>query len=66
MKILEGLGVTAIIFYLALILAMFAGWVSNICWLFSHLSAITPQWAVSLVGIFLFPLGAFHGIFTWF
>lgn len=51
-------------------LIIIAGWITNMVWLVqtsqTPVSEFTYQSLVALIGIFLIPVGAAHGIIVWF
>lgn len=57
-----GAAITSVLFGITLL----AGYISNIVWLFRHADSITMEGIIALVGVVMAPLGAFHGIYTWF
>lgn len=42
-----------------------AGWVTNVIWLFSNFE-VAARPIMALVGVFVAPVGAIHGIYCWF
>lgn len=52
------------ILIILLVLAMVAGWVTNVIWTFSQ-DTVVPV-VLGALGIFVAPIGALHGIYTWF
>lgn len=59
-------GIAGVVAFLAFILSMIAGWVTNLFWLVGNMGTINGEFILALVGVFLGPLGALHGIYTWF
>lgn len=55
---------TAAIAGLLFIILMIAGWVSNVIWTFNQES--TGNILLGILGCLVAPVGAFHGIYTWF
>lgn len=56
--------VIALIIFVMFILCMAAGWVTNVIWTFQQ---DTVQGVLlGLLGCLLAPVGALHGIYTWF
>lgn len=52
---------------LSFILTLLIGYITNILYIFNlgHLT-ITGETLLSIIGVFIPPLGALHGIYTWF
>lgn len=46
------------------ILALVAGWVTNVIWTFNQTDAINV--ILGILGCLVAPIGALHGIYTWF
>lgn len=59
------LGVLA--FWITVIGTLAAGWINNILWLF-HLDKFSwsGEQIISVIGVFLAPIGSIHGIYLWF
>jgi hypothetical protein len=56
-----------IVLYFVFFVAMAAGYISNIIWLFNMQDiTVTGEFILAVVGVVLGPLGALHGIWTWF
>lgn len=52
---------------LTLIVLGIAGWITNLIYIFTELDGgFTTEWIISVVGAFLAPIGAIHGIVLWF
>lgn len=52
---------------LGVVVALIAGWITNIVWLFGAADqGITARFVLGLVGVFVAPLGGIHGITLWF
>lgn len=56
--------VIAFLLVVALIISAVAGWVTNVIWTFSQ-ETVVPL-VLGVVGIFVAPIGALHGIYLWF
>ena len=52
------------IFILIFYVTLLAGWVTNVIWTFQQTDWVNI--ALGIVGAFLFPIGAIHGIWVWF
>lgn len=52
---------------LSFILTLLIGYITNILYIFNlgHLT-LTGETLLSIIGVFIPPLGALHGIYTWF
>lgn len=50
--------------FIALLLALLPGWITNIWWMSNATSL--GNVAFGAIGIFVFPIGALHGIYLWF
>lgn len=59
----EKFGLGFLLFIIVSALTLFAGWVTNIIWTFHQ-----TGWdiALGIIGVFVAPVGAIHGIYTWF
>ena len=56
-----------ILFGLSFILTLLAGYITNIIYLFNiGQLTLTGETLLSIIGVFIPPLGALHGIYTWF
>ena len=55
------------ILVVSFILTLFIGYITNILYIFNlgHLT-LTGETLLSIIGVFIPPLGALHGIYTWF
>lgn len=62
----EKCGLGAVLAFFGLIVSLFGGYFTNIFWLFSHMDIINGEFVLAALGVILFPLGALHGIWTWF
>lgn len=56
-----------ILFWLSVVLTLLAGYITNILYIFNlgQLS-LSGETLLSIIGVFIPPLGALHGIYTWF
>ena len=56
-----------LMFWLSFILTLFIGYITNILYVFNlgHIP-LTGEILLSKIGVFIAPLGALHGIYTWF
>lgn len=56
-----------ILFGLSFILTLLAGYITNILYIFNlGQLTLTGETILSIIGVFMPPLGALHGIYTWF
>lgn len=56
-----------ILFGLSFILTLLAGYITNILYIFNiGQLTLTGETILSIIGVFIPPLGALHGIYTWF
>lgn len=53
-----------ILLVIALWLTAAAGWITNVIWTFQQDSVLNV--ALGILGAFIAPIGAIHGIYTWF
>ena len=60
--LLAGAGISIV---LAAIL-MVAGYVGNIVWMFKNMGTINGEFILAAIGVVVGPLGALHGIWSWF
>ena len=53
--------------YITIAAIPLAGWINNIIWLF-HIDKFSwsGEQIISVIGTFLVPIGAVHGIYLWF
>ena len=52
---------------LSFILTLLAGYITNIIYIFNlGQLTLTGETILSIIGVFILPLGALHGIYTWF
>ena len=52
---------------LSFVLTLLAGYVTNILYIFNiGQLTLTGETILSIIGVFIPPLGALHGIYTWF
>ena len=52
---------------LSFILTLLAGYITNIIYIFNlGQLTLTGETLLSIIGVFIPPLGALHGIYTWF
>lgn len=56
---------TIVIAGVSIVLTMIAGWLTNLFWLFKQ-GELTIQVIFGIIGAFLPPVGALHGIYLWF
>lgn len=49
---------------LAGLIALIAGWITNVIWTFNQ--SETVDVLLGILGCIMFPIGALHGIYTWF
>lgn len=63
-KMKEALASAGVLSLIALILALVPGWITNIWWMSK--ATTLGDIAFGAVGIFVFPIGALHGIYLWF
>lgn len=55
-----------VMFWIIVIGTLSAGWVNNIIWLFNiDKFSFTGEQIVSVIGVFIAPIGSIHGIFLW-
>ena len=55
------------LFGLSFVLTLLAGYITNIIYLFNiGQLTLTGKTILSIIGVFIPPLGALHGIYTWF
>lgn len=53
--------------YLAVLMFLFAGWCTNVVWLFQHFNeGFTGEMIFAIIGAVTFLPGALHGIWVWF
>ena len=56
-----------ILFGLSFVLTLLAGYITNILYLFNlGQLTLTGETILSIISVFIPPLGALHGIYTWF
>ena len=56
-----------LVFWFSFILTLLAGYITNILYIFNlGQVTLTGETLLSIIGVFLPPLGALHGIYTWF
>lgn len=56
-----------ILFWLSVILTLITGYITNIIYIFNlGQLPLTGETLLSILGVFIPPLGALHGIYTWF
>ena len=52
---------------LSFVLTLLAGYITNILYIFNlGQLTLTGETILSIIGVFIPPLGALHGIYTWF
>ena len=56
-----------LLFWLSVVLTLITGYITNIIYIFNlgQLN-LTGETLLSIIGVFIPPLGALHGIYTWF
>lgn len=55
------------LFGLSAIVALIAGWISNLVWLFNQSPLqLNGETVIAALGVVMAPVGAIHGIYTWF
>jgi len=54
----------ALIVFIMLVLCMVSGWVTNVIWTFKQDSVADVL--LGVLGCLIAPVGALHGIYTWF
>lgn len=56
-----------LLFWASIVVTLIAGWINNIIWLF-HIDKFSwsGEQIISVIGVFLAPIGAVHGIYLWF
>lgn len=60
-------GGSLILFWLSVVLTLLAGYITNIIYIFNlGQLTLTGETVLSILGVFIPPLGALHGIYTWF
>lgn len=56
-----------ILFWCSFVLTLLAGYITNIIYIFNlGQLTLTGETLLSILGVFIPPLGALHGIYTWF
>ena len=56
-----------ILFWLSVVLALITGYITNIIYIFNiGQLTLAGETILSIIGVFIPPLGALHGIYTWF
>ena len=56
-----------ILFWLSVVLTLITGYITNIIYIFNlGQLTLTGETLLSIIGVFIPPLGALHGIYTWF
>lgn len=56
-----------ILFGLSFVLTLLTGYITNILYIFNlGQLTLTGETIISIIGVFIPPLGALHGIYTWF
>lgn len=56
--------VAGVIFAVLLVLSLIAGWITNVIWTFKQ-DTLTDI-LLGILGCLIAPVGALHGIYTWF
>ena len=55
-----------ILFWLSVVLTLITGYITNIIYIFNlGQLTLTGETLLSIIGVFIPPLGALHGIYTW-
>ena len=55
------------LFGLSVVLTLITGYITNIIYIFNlGQLTLTGETLLSIIGVFIPPLGALHGIYTWF
>ena len=58
---------SVLVFWVSVVLTLIIGYITNIIYIFSlGQLTLTGQTLLSIIGVFIPPLGALHGIYTWF
>ena len=56
-----------LVFWLSTVLTLITGYITNIIYIFNlGQLTLTGETILSIIGVFIPPLGALHGIYTWF
>lgn len=56
-----------LVFWLSVALTLIIGYITNILYIFNlGQLTLTGETILSILGVFIPPLGALHGIYTWF
>ena len=56
-----------LVFWLSVALTLTIGYITNIIYIFNlGQLTLTGETILSIIGVFIPPLGALHGIYTWF
>ena len=56
-----------LVFWLSVALTLIIGYITNILYIFNlGQLTLTGETILSILGVFITPLGALHGIYTWF
>ena len=56
-----------LVFWLSVALTLIIGYITNILYIFNlGQLTLTGETILSIIGVFIPPLGALHGIYTWF
>ena len=56
-----------ILFGLSFVLTLITGYITNLLYIFNlGQLTLTGETILSIIGVFIPPLGALHGIYTWF
>lgn len=55
------------LFWLSFVLTLLVGYITNILYIFNlGQLTLTGETILSIISVFIIPLGALHGIYTWF
>ena len=56
-----------LLFWISVALTLITGYITNIIYIFNlGQLTLTGETLLSIIGVFIPPLGALHGIYTWF
>ena len=58
---------SVLVFWVSVVLTLIIGYITNIIYIFNlGQLTLTGETILSILGVFIPPLGALHGIYTWF
>ena len=58
---------SVLVFWVSVVLTLLAGYITNSIYIFNlGQLTLTGETLLSILGVFIPPLGALHGIYTWF